>query len=104
MDVKRFCSRISNCCSVRSNGDISYGRYAMTSEKSIGLELAIFDRNEVKHVMVGHEVGALDILDFDLPETSLMEVSVSIYSSCDGSVTVVCHFQRGLVSCVKTLG
>lgn len=37
--------------------------------------------------MVGHEVGAIDRLDFELDEQSKMEVLISLYPGWEGSVT-----------------
>lgn len=56
-------------------------------EKTIGLELAVFDYGQDKYVMIGYEVGVVDRLDFELQQTSKMEVLISIYPGWDGSVT-----------------
>ena len=71
---------------------LSPGQYFMEGlsglqKKTIGLELAKFDNDEDTYLMVGHEVGALDRLDFELHEQSKMEVLISLYPGWEGSVT-----------------
>lgn len=71
---------------------LSPGQYYMEGmsglqKKTVGLELAKFDNDEDTYLMVGHEVGALDRLDFELQETSKMEVLISLYPGWEGSVT-----------------
>ena len=68
------------------------GKYYMEGlsgiqKKTVGLELAVFDDEQEKYVMVGHEVGAIDRLDFELNEKSRMEVLISIYPGWEGSIT-----------------
>ncbi len=68
------------------------GRYCLEGltglqESTLGLELAIFDNDQGKYVMVGHEVGPVDRLCFELQETSKMEVLISIYPGWEGSVS-----------------
>lgn len=53
---------------------------------TVGLELAIYDNKQQKYVMLGHEVGASDSLEFELQQTSKMEVLISIYPDWKGSV------------------
>ena len=74
-----------------ANFSLSPGQYFMEGlsglqKKTVGLELAIFDNDQEKYVMVGHEVGATDRLDFELHEQSKMEVLISIYPGWEGSV------------------
>lgn len=56
-------------------------------KNTVGLELAKFDNDQNTYVMVGHEVGAIDKLDFELNEKSKMEVLISLYPGWEGSVT-----------------
>lgn len=56
-------------------------------KSTVGLELAAFDYDQDKYVMVGHEVGAIDRLDFELQEKTKMEVLISIYPGWEGSIT-----------------
>lgn len=70
---------------------LSPGKYFMEGlsglkKKTVGLELAVFDNDQDKYVMVGHEVGAHDRLDFELHEQSRMEVLISLYPGWEGSV------------------
>ena len=53
---------------------------------TVGLELAIYDNKQQKYVMLGHEVGAIDTLEFSLQQTSKLEVLISIYPNWEGSV------------------
>ena len=55
-------------------------------KNTVGLELATFDYDQDKYVMVGHEVGAIDRLDFELQEKSKMEVLISLYPGWEGCV------------------
>lgn len=62
---------------------LSPGQYNMEGlsglqKNTVGLELAVFDNEQNKYVMIGHEVGAVDRLDFELQETSKMEVLISL--------------------------
>ena len=71
---------------------LSCGKYYMEGltglqKNTVGLELAVFDNEQNKYVMIGHEVGAVDRLDFELQETSKMEVLISLYPGWEGSVT-----------------
>lgn len=55
-------------------------------KNTVGLELAVFDYDQDKYVMVGHEIGAIDRLDFELQESSKMEVLISLYPGWEGSI------------------
>ena len=71
---------------------LSPGQYFMEGlsglqKQTVGLELAVYDNDQEKYVMVGHEVGAVDRLDFELQETSKMEVLISLYPGWEGSLT-----------------
>lgn len=56
-------------------------------KNTVGLELAVFDYDQNKYVMLGHEVGSVERLDFELQEKSKMEVLISIYPGWEGSIT-----------------
>ena len=62
---------------------------------TVGLELAIFDTEQQKYVMLGHEVGAIDSLVFELKQTSKMEVLISIYPDWEGSIIARPVIYRG---------
>lgn len=71
---------------------LSPGQYYMEGmsglqKKTVGLELAVFDNDQDKYVMLGHEVGSVERLDFELHEQSKMEVLISLYPGWEGSVT-----------------
>ena len=53
---------------------------------TVGLELAVYDNKQQKYVMLGHEVGTIDSLEFELQQTSKLEVLISIYPCWEGSV------------------
>lgn len=53
---------------------------------TVGLEIAVFDNEQQKYVMLGHEVGKIDSLEFELKQTSKMEVLISIHPDWEGSV------------------
>ena len=68
------------------------GKYFMEGmsglqKNTVGLELAVFDKDQDKYVMLGHEVGSVERLDFELHEKSKMEVLISLYLGWEGSVT-----------------
>ena len=74
---------------VISRFNLNSGYYYMeglsgVSKETVGLELAVYDYDQHKYVMLGHEVGVVDRLSFFLQETSKMEVLISIYPGWTG--------------------
>lgn len=68
-------------------GHYTFTGFSDVPEKTIGIELEYFDKNQEKYMRLTPDIGPLDGVDFELEDTTKLRVLIGLYAGVEGEYT-----------------